>query len=376
MLDLLLIWSAVAIGALALLMFTDIFVQRLRLQRHERTTESLHTQLLPHFYAYICGDMNVVEFCHKIHGPALPVAQDIILDFLRELEGEGRERLIEAAFDLKLIERTLRGLRSPDWTERELACMRLGRYGIGDTVQDLIHRLRDRNVQVRYTAARSLGLIGTPEAETALVDILDHPHLIDAPRILEIVQTMPSRGLGTLSRLLSSEDHPTEAKLLAIDLVGDLRVYPLSEVLVEILNSSSKEKVLRAIKALGKMSSPLAVSALLGMTHNRPWEIRAQALKALGLLQVEESIPLMVESLGDESFWVRRNAAEGLSTMGARGVQALFQASQAKDMFARDTAAYQIEQLNGKAHSYLEGATLAAPSPSLAGQFIAEGNPA
>lgn len=376
MLDVLLIWFAAMVGALAVLMFTDIFVQRLRLQRHEAWTQTKRGDLLPVFYAYICGDLNVVQLRDKIQGRALLIAQDIILDFLRELEGDARDRLIEAAFELRLIERTLRGLRSPDWTERDLACMRLGRYGIDDTVQDLVHMLRDRNVQVRYTAARSLGLIGTAEAETALVDILDHPHLIDAPRILEIVQTMPSRGLGPLTRLLSSEDHPLEAKLLAIDLVGDLRVYPLTEELLEVLNSSSKEKVLRAIKALGKLSSPAAISALLTMTQNRPWEIRAQAIKALGLLQVEESIPSMVTSLGDENFWVRRNAAEGLTNIGPSGLRALHSATGSKDMFARDTATYQLEQLNGKAHSLLEGAELPAPALPPAGQFIAEGNPA
>lgn len=376
MLDLMLIWFAASVGALAVMMFTDIFVQRLRLQRHEAWTKSQRALLLQHFYAYICGDSNVVELCSQVQGRAILIAQEIILEFLRELEGDGRDRLIEAAFELRLIERTLRGLRSPDWTERDLACMRLGRYGIGDTVQDLVHMLRDRNVQVRYTAARSLGLIGTPEAETALVDILDHPHLIDAPRILEIVQTMPTKGLGPLTRLLSSEEHPLEAKLLAIDLVGDLRVYPLTEELLEVLNSSSKEKVLRAIKALGKLSSPAAISALLTMTQNRPWEIRAQAIKALGLLQVEESIPSLVTSLADENFWVRRNAAESLTNIGPTGLRALFSATQSKDMFARDTASYQLEQLNGKAHHLYENADLTAPAVRPAGQFIAEGNPA
>jgi len=353
MLDKTIIWLTLGIGSLALLMFIDIFVQRLRYQGHQRRYQERYARLLPQFYEYICGDMDLPTLTAAV-GRSTLVAQDIILHFLHDLTGDGRERLIIAADEMGLLHRTLRDLDSPDWTERDLAVMRLGRYALEETVPDLVKKLRDSYIQVRYTAARSLGLIGTPEAEDALIDILDRPDLIDAPRILEIVQTMPNHGLRPLRRMLSSENHPLEAKLLAIDLVGDLRVYALIEELLTILNSSSKEKVLRAIKALGKIASPKSINALLTMVNNRPWEIRAQAIKALGLLQVDESVPILRLALSDESYWVRKNAAEALVNFGKTGIEVLDKAQLDGDTFARDTAAYQLEQLNGKAHSLLE----------------------
>lgn len=340
----LLLWPMLGVGGIAALMFVVIVVQRLRRGYVEARTRRRRNDLLPVFSSFINGDASVRELRQMI-GPSLDVAEEIIHGFLHELTGEGRARLLEAAEELGLVDRALRGLRSRNWMRRDLAAMQLGIYALSRTVPALVKRLADRRREVRYTAARSLGMIGSSEAVDALVDILDHPELIDTPRVLEIVQSMAGQVNEPLKAMLTSEEHPLEAKLLAIDLAGDLREHSLVGQLLEVLRSSNKEKVVRSIRALGKLSAPQSIEQVLVLARDRAWEVRAQALKVIGVLEIEEGIPLLLQGLSDSSYWVRHNAAESLVKLGERGCEALMEAQSSPDGFARDIAKYQLERV-------------------------------
>lgn len=339
-----LLWPMMIVGGIAALLFIVILIQRLRRAYVEDRFERRRAELLPVFSAYITGDASVRELCQAI-GPSLDVAEVIIHGFLHELTGEGRARLLEVTEELGLIERAVRGLRRGNWMVRDMSAMRLGIYALPRTVPALVRCLEDRRREVRYTAARSLGMIGSDEAVDALVEILEHPELIDTPRVLEIVQTMSGQVDQPLKMMLASEEHPLESKLLAIDLAGDLREHSLVETLLEVLKSSNKEKVVRSIRALGKLSAPQSIEQVLALAQDRAWEVRAQALKVIGILEIDEGIPLLLKGLSDSSYWVRHNAAEALVKLGEKGYDALMTAQGSEDGFARDMAKYQLERV-------------------------------
>lgn len=331
----------VAVFAFAL--FLLIFIARLISTVIATRRSEKHAEMLPVFKGYLTGDVTLKKLCDAV-GSGVGGAEKIILDYLRDLTGESRDKLLDAARALGLIDRTIQNLHSWNWTARDLAAMRLGIYSLPEAVPDLVKRLRDRRLEVRYTAARSLATIGSPQAIEAIVEILDRPELLNTPRVLEIVQSMEGQMKEPLRRLLDSPDHHPAAKLLAIDLVGDLRDFSMLDTLHQILQSSDKEKVVRAVKAIGKISAPFSIDEILRLAHDRAWEIRAQSLKAIGLLQIDEGIPLLIDGLGDRAYWVRRNAADALVTFDEKGYEALQAVQQSDDAFARDMAHYELER--------------------------------
>lgn len=337
-------WLVYFVGAFALLLFLVIFFQRLISTTGEGRRNRKREAMLPVFKAYLIEDTTLAELC-DIARRSLPEAERIVLDYLRELTGTSRDRLLQAAHTLGLIDRAIQDLYSWNWTVRDLAAMRLGVYSLPESVSDLVKRLHDQRLEVRYTAARSLGTIGSPQAIEALVEILDQPHLLDTPRVLEIVQSMEGQMNEPLRRLLESPEHHPAAKLLAIDLVGDLRDYSMLDTLHQILHSSDKEKVVRAVKAIGKIAAPHSIEEILFLARDRAWEVRAQALKAIGLLKIDEGLQLLIEGLGDRAYWVRRNAADALVSFGDKGYAALLEARQSEDTFARDIASYELERM-------------------------------
>jgi len=358
----LLLWPILVVAGFSAILFTVLFVQRFNRALRERWTEQRQNELLPVFHEFIAGDASLDQLVSHV-GNSVLVAEQLILNFLHDLTGQGRERLIEAAHRLGLIRRSLRGLKSGSWTKRDLSAMRLGIYAVEDTVSDLERALHDSRAEVRYTAARSLGMIGSPAATDALIDILDHPELLNAPRVLEIVQSMQSQISEPIKILLSSPEHNVEAKLLAIDLAGDLRDYSLVDLLLQVLRSSDKEKVVRSVKALGKIAAPQSVEPILILAQDRQWEVRAQALKAIGLLGIDEGIPMLIDNLSDGSYWVRVNAAEALARFGEKGCDALMAAQANPDSFAKDIARYQLERLGRSTNGDLPPGPSYQPEP-------------
>jgi len=340
----LLLWPILVVAGIATVLFTVLIVQRFNRARRERWIERRQEELLPVFHGFIAGDKSLEDVVSSV-GSSIIVAELLILGFLHDLTGESRAKLIEVARRLGLIYRCNRGLKSSNWTKRDLAAMRLGIYALEESVPALEQALRDPHTEVRYTAARSLGVIGSPKAADALVDILDHPELLNTPRLLEIVQSMHRDVSEPIKLMLASPEHNLEAKLLAIDLAGDLQDYSLVDVLLEVINSSDKEKVVRSVKALGRIAAPQSVEPILWLAQDRQWEVRAQALKAIGLLGIDEGIPLLIDNLSHGSYWVRVNAAEALGRFGERGCEALLTARMNPDSFAKDIASYQLERM-------------------------------
>jgi HEAT repeat protein len=339
-----LIWCIIVVAVVAATLFFAIFVVRLFDHNLSQKVAKKMAVLRPLFTRVVFGDATLDEVSEAV-GSDQAIAEIIVLDILREITGEGRENVINAAKRIGLIDRNAHLLNHVDWAHRDIAAMKLGIYRVPDTVPALVKRLHDRRVEVRYTAGRSLGMIDSPEAAEALVAIFDQPHLLDTPRVLEIVQNMENRMSGPLRQLLSPENHNEAVKLLAIDLIGDLQDNSLADVLRALLSSNDREQVVRALKALGKLSIPRFSEQIIALGQDSAWEIRAQACKTIGLLKLEEGLELLTKLLGDEAFWVRRNAAEALVAFGDAGYDALVGQRAHPDVFARDLVYYHLEML-------------------------------
>lgn len=80
----------------------------------------------------------------------------------------------------------------------------------------------------------------------------------------------------------------------------------------------------RALDVLSGLSQPLAAPVLSELTLHRRWQIRAQAVRALGALRVRSSVSVLLYALDDPSSEVRSAAARALGMAGdPRAIRAL-----------------------------------------------------
>lgn len=348
----------VAIGLVA-----GVILWRLHMNRVLRRLASETAYLDPLFVAYLCGERDAMSILADIK-PRRRTAETMLLSYLVALGGQERERLVELARMMGFVNTELAALRNSEWTRREIAAMRLGVLSLPETVPQLSRLLRDGRVPVRYTAARSLAIIGSSEAFQALVGLLARPGWIDTARLLEIVQHAPRTDIEPLRQMIEDERTPLQSRLLLLDLTGDWREYRIVDTLRSLLASENKELVTRAIKALVRMGDIDSLPSVLALMDDPRWEVRAQVARAAGMMSFTEALPLLRQSLTDPAFWVRRNAAEALVRMGPAGKAALQSAALLNDQFATDLAEYQLERLNG--HHALNGESHAGDDVKLA----------
>jgi HEAT repeat protein len=77
----------------------------------------------------------------------------------------------------------------------------------------------------------------------------------------------------------------------------------------------------------------------------------------LGRLDAREQIPLLLQALSDQEWWVRHNAGEALMALGDQGIKSLEEASEHHvDSYGRDMSR-QILQQHGHLKSTQESLT-------------------
>jgi HEAT repeat protein len=133
-----------------------------------------------------------------------------------------------------------------------------------------------------------------------------------SPRIPDIDRLVRSRDIQAL---IGSMKHPDlDVQWRAAEALASLgpEVY---EILVESLDSGSKDIRMGAIEALGDSGDPRAVIPLAPFLKDPDNEIRWETALALGMLNDKDVIPLLKEALRDRDRYVREGAALSLERL-------------------------------------------------------------
>lgn len=123
-----------------------------------------------------------------------------------------------------------------------------------------------------------------------------------------------------------------------LGLIGDPEA---EDLLIELLGSDRPEWRLAAASALQHTGSDKAVEPLLTALTDTDWMVRARAAVALGAMADSVVGPTVARLLTDEVWWVRQNAAEALLALPG-GTDQLVIALDSPDRFAVDAALNQL----------------------------------
>jgi HEAT repeat protein len=164
----------------------------------------------------------------------------------------------------------------------------------GAVVPHLVELLRDRDPEVRQTAAQALGKIADPAAIHPLVAGLNDPD--------PGVRAYSAWSLGN---------------------IGEPAIREAGLALVKVLRDPSKEVASAAAGALRHAAaSHEAAHGLVGrvleVARDPVVQTRRAAITALGMLEAGSAYPALIEALADEDAGVRQRAAAALGELGDR----------------------------------------------------------
>jgi HEAT repeat protein len=105
----------------------------------------------------------------------------------------------------------------------------------------------------------------------------------------------------------------------------------------------------RALFAMGRSRSPMAVERLARALDDSNPHVREQAVRGLGETRAMEAVPPLVRELTDEESDIRAEAAESLGKLRhPRGIEALLQALDAREIRVAVSAARALGDLGGE----------------------------
>jgi HEAT repeat protein len=195
--------------------------------------------------------------------------------------------------------------------------------------------LTDPVPEVRIQTVAALARIADPMAVRPVLAQLDREEGWAAHRMADALASFGADAVPLLNEYVERSGKHSDMVIRALGKIGDHR----SEgVLLGMLDAPEMETRIKAAAALGSVCTPLGVQDLIQSMRDSSWEVRAQTAKALGECGDRMAIPVLRHSLTDSSWWVRHNSAVALSVL-PDGVDALRDALDDKDRYARDAAA-------------------------------------
>lgn len=294
--------------------------------------------------------------------PLPPEGVETLLDFREHLagtEGERVEDLVrwyrvgEGLIDRSQIEARPRwslrvgSLRRRRLSRRLDALEALAKARLPQSVEPLIRLLDDKEPAIRIMALRSVArsLARMPGGPLRDRGVLGFTEAVTTTRIPpgaveETLLLLEAAAPQVLTILLAaSHDAPLLARV--IDAAGRLKLLELGEDVAQHVRHPEPEVRAAALRTLGRMGFlPGTAEGAVTAAMEDPTEfVRVQASRTAMLLPRQSARPALWERLGDESWWVRRAAAQALLGLGSEGPRLLQSAGTGHpDRFARHMA--------------------------------------
>jgi len=142
----------------------------------------------------------------------------------------------------------------------------------------------------------------------------------------DIITQYKNSNSINLEEILSEkeEEFSTSSKIKIIDFIGSTKRVEGIPTLIDLLIKPTDDEVtISAIKALGKMEAEESIPLLLSNLNSNHPVIRAQSAKSLGILNYENAVKPISRLLEDKDWWCRFHAASSIYQMGEMGKKCL-----------------------------------------------------
>lgn len=282
-------------------------------------------------------------------GPLGRDAIEALLDLREAMRGEASHRVSDLLVHYDVAATLARDVRSHRVSTQLDALDCLSRARAREVLPALVASIGDQDRAVRVAAARATARtlaaiddrVALERAVREVVGALERAHLPIG--VVEELLLLAEDAAPTLVGALLLRPHaPTASLRAALDTVARLQLLVFGEDAARLVDHADPEvraAALRAVENVGLLPGSAHDAVAAACTDDVDF-VRIHAVAAARLLPRVRATPLLWAALGDGSWWVRRAAADALSTLGSPGLGELARAAVAHpDRYARDIAA-------------------------------------
>lgn len=221
--------------------------------------------------------------------------------------------------------------------------------------QDATQRLKKYDWSVKAKAVRELAQMGISEAEPAIAELLNHPNTVLALEVqiallklnrehpfsflndteveitdwqqvsmLAMISHSPHFKIPDFSQWLGSKND--SVVLFVIKMINYYNQLEAADKMIALLSHPSDKIRAELIRTLGDMEVNEAENRLIEMYPEESEETKIDILVALGKIGTERAVGFLQQALKSPEFPLTFHAAKGLMTSGPVGVELLEQA--------------------------------------------------
>jgi HEAT repeat protein len=210
------------------------------------------------------------------------------------------------------VRKLIENLSNEDSSVRRKAAQELGE-GDERAIYPLIKALKDPNPGVQDAAIRSLVSIGGEIVAYMILPLLrEDPYLRNTAQLM--LRELGENAVPLLYSLLSDKDD--DIRKFALDLFGDINDGVEAEKLLRLTEDPNPNVRASAIRAIGLLGFTEGSKHMEKALHDEEW-VAFTALDSLGLLKAEDSVGAIVMLLNSDSQAIRLAALETLGTIGS-----------------------------------------------------------
>lgn len=242
------------------------------------------------------------------------VALGVVLMAAQLSAAAGREQKSATILDL------IRQLSSNDFHARQHAARQLGNLGLAarDAVPALAKALHDNFPEVRGSASKALGQIGTPAVNELVKALKDRDAGVRTRAAQALGQAGPDAKEAVPALIEALKDKHVDVRVAAVDALGEMGAEgkEAASPLTRLFHDSSGRVREHVPAALGQIG-PAAIGPLCDALGDEKIEVRLDAIKTIMLFgaQAKKAVPTLRQAMKDEDYRIRGAAAEALGKM-------------------------------------------------------------
>ena len=213
-------------------------------------------------------------------------------------------------------------LKEEDFNVRSAAAEELGKLGDPQGIRPLLVVLDDSNHEVRASVTKALGMIGDSECVDPVIRMLNDPSESVRDSAMVALTQIGKPAVNSLLKVIDSAD--TKQQDVIISVLGKIKD---SRAIGRVMTAlEGVEESTRLIAAEALIRFDLLASEPLNKLVERSQgniEVLLHALHALGEIGSEQSIKVLLRTLGNKNETVRLSAAEALGKIAGSAVEPL-----------------------------------------------------
>ena len=341
------LYTAATLTVLSLVLLLIVIGLRLMTDRRLHREAEFRKRAEPLLRSFLAGDVTV-EVTAAVLGKSPRLAREILMEQADSLGEGGGEKLAPLTGTFPFVGSELSNLRSRSWEKRLRAAEALGYLGNDTALPGLMNALRDDVLSVRFAAAQSLARLGCQDAAEPILRALDVPGEVSQRRVVEVLMILGPRVTEPMIVLLSQPSINETALAIAARVVGSLKIQGGLAPLRQLLTHPSPNVRLNAVRSIASIATHgdhSMISAIATIAEDASWEVRNAVMQALGKLGAADHVPLLLQGLSDQEWWVRHSAAEALHGLGEAGIAELRNAAEHHvDGYGRDMSRQILQQ--------------------------------